>query len=429
MVGISYTMNKMTNIKAKSIAILRWSEKYTGTDMVYLAHGGFWLLVAQGVNFLLSFLLIWAFANLVSKEVYGQYRFFTTTASLLALAALPGMKTAIVRAVAQGRSGVIPSAVRTRIKWGVLGTSAGFIAALYYLYMGDRTMFGLFILVAILVPFTESFEVTQSYHNGRKDYVHYATSSIARYTIIVTTTLIALLLSQNIFVILGAYLISTAAANASIYWHSIHRFPLSNNSDRETIPYGIKLSWVTFLGSAANNIDKVALWYIAGPVQVAVYTIAIAIPKEIGDGLNYIGKLALPKMADRDTRELQYALLRKLLIFFVSTIPIALGYVIVAPFVFLYLLPQYTNAIGYSQLAAVMIVCAPLILLTQYFQATMHVKALSILGMTQPIITIVLFLILIPAFGILGAIYALIGRQLASFIVLLIFFLLDRRHG
>ena len=99
--------------------ILNWSEKYTKTDMTYLAKGGFWLLLSQVLLFALSFGLLWVFANYLDPEVYGQYRFFTTAVGLLAIASLPGMHTATIRAVARGYSGLLPQILHTRLRWSV----------------------------------------------------------------------------------------------------------------------------------------------------------------------------------------------------------------------------------------------------------------------------------------------------------------------
>jgi len=61
-------------LKDKIYRLLRRSEKYFKTDMVYLAHGGFWLTLGQIISSAASFLLAIAFANLLPKETYGTYK-------------------------------------------------------------------------------------------------------------------------------------------------------------------------------------------------------------------------------------------------------------------------------------------------------------------------------------------------------------------
>jgi len=54
-------------MKLKLIKAIRWTEKYTKTDMIYAFKNSFWLLLGQALNFFLALGLLWAFANYLSK--------------------------------------------------------------------------------------------------------------------------------------------------------------------------------------------------------------------------------------------------------------------------------------------------------------------------------------------------------------------------
>jgi len=414
-------------MKQKIISLLKWSEKYTKTDMTYLVKGGFWLLSSQAVLFLFSFILMWVFANLMTQELYGQYRFLVTVIGLLSIATLPGMRTALVRAVARGNSGIIPKIIRTRITWGFLGSLGALIGASYYFYQEDPTLGWLFILIAIFVPFYESFLVFDTYHNGRKDYLHHTTSSITHRFIVVISTVVSIILSSNIFIIFGVYLASTVFSSMAIYYYTIRRFPLSEKTDTETIPYGKQLSVMSIISITANHLDKITLWYLAGPIQVAVYTVATSLPKEIAGAFSQIGILALPKMANKSKSELRQSLLYKTFIFFIASVPVFILYLFTAPTIFSILLPQYIDSIFFSQIAGIFILLTPTTLLFQYFNATMHTKALYIMQFVQPTILIALFFILIPLYGIMGAIIAMLVKQIVGFILMVYFFIKDTR--
>ena len=60
---------------SRLVRFLRWTEKYTRTDMVYLVSGGFWLSIAQIGTSILGFLLTMVLANLLAPELLGEYRF------------------------------------------------------------------------------------------------------------------------------------------------------------------------------------------------------------------------------------------------------------------------------------------------------------------------------------------------------------------
>lgn len=415
-------------MKNLAINLLRKSEKYTKTDMVYLASGSFWLLLSQALLFLLSFSLLWVFANFLDPEVYGQYRFFTTAVGLLTIASLPGMHTATIRAVARGRSGLLPQILRVRLSWSLLGTIAALVAASYYFWQEDTTMTSLFIITAIFIPFYQSFTLYDSYLIGRKDYRYFTPITVSQKSIIVITTIMAIILTQNIFWILGTYLTSTTLANIILYYYTIYRWPLNNQTDTETIPYGKKLSFMGAIATASDHLDKIALWYLTGPVSVAAYTIASALPKEVSGAFAQIGILALPKMANRDKAALKASLLRKMFIFFLASLPITLVYIITAPLIFRVFLPQYLDYIFLSQIASALIIFTPITLLIQYFQATMHTRALYAMQFVLPAVLIGLFFLLIPSFGALGAVLATIGRQVANLFLLLYYFLTDTKE-
>ena len=111
----------MDSIKTKLLSILKKSEKYTKTDMTYMAKGGFWLTFAQVISSISSLLLTLAFASMVTKEVYGTYKYIFSLFALLSIPTLSGMGTAITQSVARGFEGSVIPAFKEKIKWGALG--------------------------------------------------------------------------------------------------------------------------------------------------------------------------------------------------------------------------------------------------------------------------------------------------------------------
>jgi len=126
-------MDLIKKTKIRLYNLLRWSQKYTKTDMVYLAKGGSWLTLGQIVSTIASFLSAIAFANLLPRETYGQYKYILSITSILAIPTLAGINTAVIRAIARGYEGSFIPALKTKIKWGLLGgiTSIG-LAGYYY---------------------------------------------------------------------------------------------------------------------------------------------------------------------------------------------------------------------------------------------------------------------------------------------------------
>src|ERR1700683_4653793 len=87
--------------------VLRWSEKYTKTDMVYLARGGFLSLFGQGMGLVASLGLAIAVSHFVSKESYGIYKYAISVVTILSLFSLNNIGSAVFQSAAQGFDGAL----------------------------------------------------------------------------------------------------------------------------------------------------------------------------------------------------------------------------------------------------------------------------------------------------------------------------------
>ncbi len=67
---------------------LRRTQKYTGTDNVYLVKSGAWLTLPSMVMTIIALVMGMAWARFVPKEVYGQYNYILSLAGLLAIFSL-----------------------------------------------------------------------------------------------------------------------------------------------------------------------------------------------------------------------------------------------------------------------------------------------------------------------------------------------------
>src|SRR5688572_902048 len=130
----------MKALIARAERVLRWSEKYLKTDMVYLAKGGFWLTLGQAVSSAAGVLLIIGFANLLPKEAYGTYKYVLSIAGVLAAFSLTGMSVAVTQAVARGMDGMLRVAAKIQLRWGLLVTLAASAFGIYYLANGNREL-------------------------------------------------------------------------------------------------------------------------------------------------------------------------------------------------------------------------------------------------------------------------------------------------
>ena len=410
-------------LKQKIYNLLRWSQKYTQTDMVYLAKGGFWLTLEQIISIVSGFLLAIAFANLLPKETYGTYRYVLSLASILAIPTLSGMNTAIVRAVARGYEGSFIPALKTKLRWGILTTLASLGLAGYYFFHENITLTFCFLIVAAFLPSMRSFTLYSSFWQGRKRFDIKTKYGFISQIVAVSTLVIALFLTKNLFLILSVYFISHTLLYFIFLQITIKKSNLNQKHDPQTISYGKHLSLMGIIGIVTNQLDKLLLWHFLGAAPVAIYSFAVLPPAKIKATLQTIGGLALPKFSQRSKQELKTTLPKKIFKLFLLIIPIIVLYIIFAPFIYKIIFPQYLDSVIYSQVFVFfLIVTIPTTLLSTSFLAQMKKKELYIYQTVSPIIQIILLLTLVPLYGIWGAIFALLITRFSNLGLLLFLF-------
>ena len=106
-----------------ALRALRWSEKYTKTDMVYLAQAGLWTNLNFVMVSVLALFLSILFANVLPRETFGMYQYLLSLSALLTALTLAGMNGAVSQSVARGYEGDLKAAVRIHLWWNIAPTT------------------------------------------------------------------------------------------------------------------------------------------------------------------------------------------------------------------------------------------------------------------------------------------------------------------
>lgn len=400
--------------------LLRWSERYTKTDMVYLVSGGFWIVLGQIVAALSAFILAIAFANLAPQETYGTYKYLTSIAAMFAIFSLPGMGVAVTRASAQGNEHVIHSTTHFRIVFSLIGTAIALLGSGWYFIHNNNELTLALLIIAATLP---AFDTTTSYLSyliGKRRFDLQTTYQAMTHIVGVAILIAALLFTDNILIILLAYFLPLATIRGAFYFATVRMIPFKkqDNADTETRKYGLHLTVMSILSTAASQIDKILLWQFLGPAQVAIYTFAIAIPEQLKGPLKGMADIAFTKFASQTPEEIRHNLpylWRKLRLYAIGVFCISVAYILAAPFIFALLFPLYTDSVIYSQIFALSLVTSVSSIAVAILSAQKKTAAQYVLTTIQPLITIALLLMLVPLYGVMGAIVAIvISRFIAS---------------
>jgi O-antigen/teichoic acid export membrane protein len=409
-------------IRFKKIAyrLLKKSEKWTKTDMIYLAKGGFWLTIGQGVSSVSVFLLAIAFANLLPPEIYGNYKYILSIVALLAIPTLSGINTAIVQSVARGYEGSVISAFKTKVRWGLLGGLASIALAGYYYFNDNNTLAISFLIASVFIPFMDSFLVYDSYLNGKKDFKRKSTNDIVVRIISTIIMVGVIFFSSNIFLIIGSYFASHTALRAIFFKVTFWRNKLNERKDESMIPYGKHLSLMGVMNTISANIDKMLIFHYLGATELAVYSIAIAPIDQVKLVIKNISILSLPKFSHLKTNDIIKGLKQKLIKMSLILLVVSAVYIFIAPWLYSTFFPQYLGSIFYSQIFAISLVfVGPTAILSSLLKAKQKKRILYRYNIFKPMVKISLLFILLGLFGLLGLVMAMVITNVFE----LIFFL------
>lgn len=412
-------MGKLKNLIYKSLIN---TQKFTGTDNVYLATQGSYLTIGNIINTVASFLLAMAFSGLLPKEIYGQYRYILSIMTVIGICALPGMENAIIQTVARGFEGSFKKIVKTRFKWGILGSLASLCFAVYFLIIQNTPLSIAFLIAAIFFPIMQSMTSYLSYLTGKKLFgiqVKYSTLTQVLSTI---SIIITLFLTKSLIILVLVYFSSNTILGIYFLLKTIKKNPPNKKEDPNAISFGKHITAIKIIGTISEQLDRILLFNFLGAAQVAIYSFAELPTRQINSFLKNVRFLALPKLATRSREELRKTLLKKIGKASILILPMIIIYIIAAPYIYKIFFPQYLESVFYSQLFVIGLIAFPTTLITLSLEAKLMKKELYEFNIISSVIRIILLFILIPLLGILGVIIAqLTTRAFNIFLALFLF--------
>lgn len=387
-------------------------QRYLKTDILYLIRGGFWSSAAQVISVIAGFLTATAFANFISPETYGSYKYLMSIFGILSITTLGGMNTALIREVAQGRDGSAYAALREKIKWGLLGGLGAIILAWYYLYQGQQNLFWPLMAAGFFIPFMDAFNLFDSVLQGKKLF-RLSAKYNSLIKIFATAIIIAVLFwNKKLTLIIIAYFASYTLLRLSALLLIKRKIKENNQVSRAAISYGRHLSFLNVLSTIAGQIDSIMLWHFLNAQSLAVYSFAQLPIRQATAFFKPLQQISIPKLAERDKEELKKSLLKKIgksmLLLAVPAILLALA----LPLIYQLLFPQYLASVFYAQIFTLTIILLPERMLSMAMIAHASKKYLYLTNILNPLLRVVLVLILIPLYGIPGAIAAIIAQQI-----------------
>lgn len=408
-------MNTLPQLRLKIYSLLRLSEKYTKTDMVYLAKGGFWLSFGQVGISLIAFILSITFARYVSKEVYGTYRFLLSLFWTLTAFSFSGLASAVVRAIAQGKEGAYKQSFKYTIVGSIPMSLIAFGISLYHFFHNNSVLgFGA-LLIGVLGPLFQLAYLYGSFLEGKKEFRFNSLFGIVLNGIPAIALITGTFFVKNPLSFFSIYLITHILTGALLCFLAFRRFKPNSIKSDNLLELGAHFSVMNILATISAQIDQLLTFHYLGAAQLAIYSFTKAIPDQLKALFNTASNLAFPKFANRAPHEIQETFWRKIIGFTLFSTGTSIAFYFTAPYIFEYLFPKYIDSIFYTQIYAFALIPIATIIPVAVLQAHTAKRELYIFNIGSACFNILALFILIPKYFILGAVIAKIASRLFNF--------------
>ena len=280
--------------------INEYSKKYQ-IDLPYVIRNEFWVYLRLGITTVTGLATSVVFARLATREVFGQYNYLIAILSIIALTSIPGLKGSVLRSTARGNDGNYQQATKTRFLWSFIGIPALLGIGVYYYYYNIQIIGICLMISGIFFPFLYAPNSWESFFAGKKKFNLTALFGSVQSTISAAAIIIILFISANhLVLIFSTYLVTNAFLLLMLYRKSL-KYTENSKIDGECIRYGYFLTTNNIAGTIAQHVDKILIGTLLGAPQLAIYTIATAIPVKTRDLLRTAWYPFRPKISEQGT--------------------------------------------------------------------------------------------------------------------------------
>jgi len=330
------------------------------------------------------------------------------------------MGAALLRAIGNGKKNVIPGCFKESVYWSLPASIIAIIGGIYYLFQANFELGFSFIVIGVTNPLLTNLAISKVFFVAVGNFkLNFLLSSLRSLTQIASIVLV-LILSKNILLIVATYFIVGLIVNYIIYIYSLKILSVKPDKEyvEETVNYSKHLSLLGGVQLILNQLDQILMWHFVGPSALATYAMSFGPVKELRTVGENINSMIFPKFANKTTEKLIHLLSFRVRQLFFIYVPILIIYLFSAPFLFKFFFPQYIDAVFYSQLLATVIILQPRAVLDLLILARGDIVDRYNITIPSQIIKIILFLVLIPLYGLIGGIIANILFEIAVALVM-----------
>ncbi len=417
------TSTGQTTLKKTLRSTVKIMELTSGLHLASFAKNGAWMFISHITGMILVLATSYCFAHFLVPEEYGTYKYILSISGILGAFTLTGMNTSVTRAIASGNDGVYQSSIRYQLRWNLMVCIASLIPIIFFVISGNRTIAIALVIVSLATTLLTAFNTYTAFLTAKKQF-----KLLTTYTIIATIT-------QTIAIISAIFLFKSAlwiiifsfisqATTAFIFHRKVRvHFPTTAFEDdaTKTLRFGKILSLNNIIKLISDQADKFIIYSFLGPIQLAIYAFAQALPDQIRGVFKIVPSITLPHLAERKSNAIPTTFWKYFFILFLIVFGAVSAYNVLALPVFHLLFEPYLTSVPYSRVLSLSMI--PIVLtipLTTFLNARGDARASTVLNTTTAVIEISSLVIGGYLFGLWGVVFGKLIASSINFVIAII---------
>jgi O-antigen/teichoic acid export membrane protein len=342
----------------------------------------------------------------LSKDNFGEYHYILSVVNIVSIVSLKDMNNAVMQSIARGFLGTYRKSIFIALASNSVGSMALFAFSGWHFCHDEFELATGFLIAAVFFPFVHGLLQWHSIQIGKEDFIknltHKGGELFLMYGLIIAGVI---LMPGTLLIPLLFTLLIPALHNGFMTIISYRSVPNDSPVEDGSITYGVK----TTIYSAANiismHLDKLLLLFFLSPAAVASFVAADRIAELFRNITTDISVILSPKFAKYDhyTRQLDQYL--KLFVFTFGVATIAFAFTLLPPLMLFLFSDNYADAIPYAQALLCSVTIGNMATLRfRFIRSKIDTKSHRTVLISTSLARILTSLILIPLFGVAGAV-------------------------
>lgn len=377
-----------------------------GVDKQYLASGFLSLGSNHLAGVLIALLTSYFFANYLSKGVYGNYQFVLTILGVMSIFTLRGVGKQIIREYVQTGKSILVPKTKQFILYALPVSGIGLITSIYFYFKQNTELAISLSIISLSFPLLNGLLFYSTHLLAKEDFRKKAILGVIQNAIPAISLISMILLGAGLTELILTYCISHIVTLGCLYTYTVrtYQIPLRESASRTSSE--VHLSLGQSILEIGKISDKLITFSFLGAAPFASYMIALLPVRELMRIPQILRSLLLPKFSQHNYKQVRAHIYGKTFILLILFSSIAALYSICAPYLFSILFPQYIDSVFLTQLMSLLLPLTSGIGIVQMLTIFDRTKNLYLVNTVYSTGNIVLLILLIPLYGLVGAVIA-----------------------